>query len=79
MNKIKFSLFHIYKEENSFIDGIWLQGHIGTLETAIQVVIDTEKANSNKINVAVIEGDNFSQYNYYYNLKRLDSKRNENQ
>jgi hypothetical protein len=35
---MKFSLINVEKEKDGFVDGVWMQDHVGTLATA------TEKA-----------------------------------
>ena len=52
---MKFSLVQVYKDNGNTVDGVWLQNHIGTVETAEQVARDTESANSGRISVAVVE------------------------
>lgn len=52
---MKFSLIVVDKTRNDgHVDGSWVQDHIGTLESAIQAAIDTELANGNKIDIAVV-------------------------
>lgn len=51
----KFSLITVSSEKDGFITGYWIQDHVGTLETAKAAAIATEKVNSNKIDVAVVE------------------------
>ena len=48
-----FSLINVRKSKKGFIEGSWLQDHIGTLESAIERAIQTESINSNKIDIAV--------------------------
>lgn len=71
---MKFSLVNVEKQEGKFVDGTWMQNHIGTLETATGKARATEKANSNRITVAVVEDLNYGMPNYSYrkNLVRLD-------
>jgi len=71
---MKFSLINVDKQSGEFVDGVWIQDHISTFETAVKKARDTEKANGNKIIVAVIEDLNISTPNYCLlkNLKRLD-------
>jgi hypothetical protein len=52
---MKFSLINVDKESNGLINGTWLQNHTGTLETAIKKAKETEKVNSNRITVAVVD------------------------
>jgi len=71
---MKYSLINVHKENDGFVDGAWMQDHIGTLGTAIKKARDTEKVNSNKITVAVVESLGYPTPNYYFRtgLKRLD-------
>jgi len=73
---MKFSLVTIIKEYEGFIDGVWIQHHCGTLETAITTARETEKVNGQRTTnrVAVVEELNFSGQNYsvFRKLKRLD-------
>lgn len=71
---MKFSLIQVYKEIDKLEDGVWIQDHIGTLDTAVKVANETEKANGNRIEVAVVEKVHSSSPNYCLltKLKRLD-------
>jgi len=71
---MKFSLINIHHKNGNKIDGSWLQNHIGTLESAIEVAIKTEQANSNKIKVAVVEELFVTNpiLNYFENLTQLN-------
>ena len=70
----KFSLINVSSvNENGTINGSLMQGHIGTLETAIQKAKDTNKANGNCLDIAVVDEIYTTQLgNIFYNLKRLD-------
>ena len=52
---MKFSLVQVYKDNGNTVDGVWIQDHIGTVESAEQAARDTESANSGRISVAVVE------------------------
>lgn len=71
---MRYSLINIVNEKDGLIDGVWLQNHIGTLETAEKAARNTEKANSNRIIVGVVEDINcsFPDYSLKKGLKRLD-------
>ena len=71
---MRYSLINVACEKNEYVDGAWLQNHTGTLQTAIKAARDTEKANSNRIKVAVVDVLYFSTPNYSFlkDLKRLD-------
>ncbi|TCI99588.1 hypothetical protein [Cytobacillus praedii] len=70
---MKFSLIQIYNEVDGFVNGVWLQDHTGNLNSAIRKANETEKANSNRIKVAVVEriGGSAPNYCLLTNLKRL--------
>ena len=61
---MKFSLIQVYKEMDGFVDGVWIQDHTGTLDTAVKLANETEQVNGNRIKVAVVEKLNFSSPNY---------------
>jgi len=70
----KFSLINVSSvNENGTINGNLMQGHIGTLETAIQKAKDTNKVNGNRLDIAVV-GEIYTTQTggLFYNLKRLD-------
>ena len=71
---MKYSLIVIEKTNNDkTINGTWLQGCCGvTLEKATERARATEKVNSNRIKIAVVEELNGIQnYDVKYNLTRL--------
>jgi len=72
--KMTFSLINMMTEEDGKVSGYWLQDHIGTLETARDVVRKTEEANSNEIDVAVVEAVNspVAMLDYWQDLTRID-------
>ena len=51
---MKYSLINVTNQYGKYVDGIWIQNFIGTLEEATQYGRETEKANSNRILVAVV-------------------------
>jgi len=70
----KFTLIQVSStNQNRTINGSILQGHIGTLETATAKARSTEKANSNRIDIAVVD-EIYTTLNWgsFSNLKRLD-------
>jgi hypothetical protein len=71
---MKFSLINVTKEVDGLVDGYWLQNKTGTLEEAIVHARGTEKANSNRITVAVVEDINRTcpQLDFITKLVRLD-------
>ena len=72
---MQFSLVAVMAENsNGIITGVWLQNHVGTLESAARRARATELANGNRIQIAVVEDLNYSSPNYSdrTGLKRLD-------
>lgn len=72
---MKFSLINVTKCVGNTVDGVWMQNHVGTLQSATEIARETEKINSNAIVVAVVEDLNYSEPNYSVrrDLKRLDA------
>lgn len=70
---MKFSLIQIYEEINGLVDGVWLQDYTGEFDMAVKVAKATEKANGNRIKVAIVDKTNHSCPNYSLltDLKRL--------
>ncbi len=70
---MKFSLIQIYNETNGYVDGVWIQDFTGNLNEAIKKATNTEKANSNRIKVAIVErvGSSTPNYCLLKNLKQL--------
>jgi len=71
---MRYSLLNVYKEYDGLVDGVWIQDIIGHLEKAIKIARDTEKANSNRIVVAVVAGLNSyaPDYSIKIGLERID-------
>ena len=71
---MKFSLINVSREYDGMVDGVWLQDHTGTIESATEKARATERANSNRITVAVVEKLSYTpDYSLRKELKRLDS------
>lgn len=72
-HKMKWSLINVWREDDGYVDGTWFQNVTSTLQEAIEVAKATEKANSNKISVAVVEdlGCPTPNYNPQKHLKRI--------
>ncbi len=68
----KYAIINISREKDGLVDGVCIQGFTGTLEEATQWARATEKANSNRIKVAVIEDRLYSHFQNIYGAKRLD-------
>jgi imidazoleglycerol phosphate dehydratase HisB len=62
--KMRYSLVSVINEADGFIDGVWIQDHHGTIDTAIKIAKDLEAVNGNKISVAVVECLNGASPNY---------------
>jgi hypothetical protein len=69
----KFSLINISSEKNGYVSGYWIQDHIGNLESANVLVSETNKANNNKLNIAIVEkiSSTVPGLSFYTGLKRL--------
>lgn len=69
----KFSLINVSERKNGLVSGNWIQDFTGTKEEAFQRAKDTEKANSYRISVAVVEkvGGSTPSYDYLTNLKEI--------
>lgn len=66
-------LLQIDKEENGIVDGTYLQWCCAcTLDEAIKRARDTEKANSNRIKIAVVDAPYCIDKYIYNNVERLD-------
>jgi hypothetical protein len=72
----KFSLINVSERKNGCVSGNWIQDVTGTIEDAFKKAKGTEKANGNRINVAVVERINSSTPNYDYltNIKEIICK-----
>ena len=71
---MKYSLIQVEREYDGMVDGVWMQNHIGTIDSAAEAARATERANSNRITVAVVEDLGYSEPNHSLRtaLKRLD-------
>lgn len=69
---MRFSLVCVDREKDGFVDGAWMQDFTGTLEEASQWARETERANSNRISVAVVEDMYYTPFSNVYGVKRLD-------
>ena len=52
---MKFSLINVYTEVHGRVTGSLLQNHVGTLDSALNLARETEDANSNAIDIAVVD------------------------
>lgn len=71
---MRYSLINVWVENNGYVNGFWMQDFTGTLSDAIKCAKALEKANSNRIEVAVTEAVNRAVPNcgeLLFNLKRL--------
>ncbi len=81
MNIDKFSLIQVSSEKDGKINGWWVQDHVGTLETAKKAAEETEKANDDKIEVAIVSQLNTTTPlldGIFTDLDRLDKSINKN-
>ena len=71
---MKFSLINVIEQSGPLVSGYWLQDHIGSLSSAIEVARATEAANSNKIDVAVVAAVSSpcATLSYWSAMPRLD-------
>jgi len=69
-----FQIINVAREYDGLVDGVWLQDHTGTIDSAAEAARATEQANSNRITVAVVDDLGYSEPNYAFRtaLKRLD-------
>lgn len=74
---MKFSLLSVHRADGDMIEGVWLQDHIGTLESATVAAQRTEAANSHRIDVAVVLQVNESTPPRFdvFRCQRLDTPR----
>ncbi len=72
---MKFSLINVQSEAKGKVSGGLIQNHIGTLESATDAAIATEKANSNAINIAVVDEVTNRIGDQCEGRKRLDTRR----
>ena len=71
---MRFTLINVSHEKDGVVDGAWLQDHTGTIETATEEARETERANSNRITVAVIEYMYYTPFTHIFCAERLDVK-----
>jgi hypothetical protein len=71
---MKFSLINVQASTGPLVNGYWLQDHIGTLASATARARVLEAANSDKIDVAVVEelSTTTPAFSYWTNLIRMD-------
>ncbi|MGC6586619.1 hypothetical protein ACPV3A_16830 [Paenibacillus sp. Dod16] len=71
----KFSLINVSERKNGMVSGNWIQDITATKDEAFKRARDTEKANGNRIEVAVVEilGSKAPNYDYLTNIKEVVS------
>ncbi len=71
---MRYSLINVQKEQDGIVDGNWLQDYTGDLKDAVICARETEKLNSNRIDIAVVEAVTGSSavLRYHKCLRRLD-------
>lgn len=69
----KFSLINVSERKNGLVSGNWIQDVTGTKKEAFIKAKYTEKANSNKIEVAVVARiiGSTPDYDYLTNIKEI--------
>jgi hypothetical protein len=67
-------LINVAESSGPHAPGTWLQDHVGTLASAREAARATEAANSNKIEVAVVDelSSTTPALSYWRDLTRLD-------
>lgn len=71
----KYSLVNVSGRMNGKVSGTWLQDVTGSVEEAIERARSTERANGNRIEVAVVDRIEGStpRYNHLTNLEEIVS------
>lgn len=74
----KFSLVNVSERKGELVSGVWIQDFTGSKEGAFRLAKDTEKANGNRIEIAVVErlGGSTPNYNYLTNIREIVNKTN---
>lgn len=69
----KYSLINVSERKNGLVSGVWIQDFTGTKEGVLQMAKNTEKANGNRIDVAVVNcvGGSAPVYDYLTNIKEI--------
>lgn len=57
---MRYSLINVEVDHGETVDGNWIQDVTGTFEDALQIAQETEKTNSSRIQIAVVEQLNSS-------------------
>lgn len=72
---MKYSLVIIDEEKEGSVCGTWIQDFTGTIDGAVREARETEKANSNRIKVAVVDylGGAGPDYGIKHDLVRMDN------
>mgnify|MGYP001626080717 CR=1 FL=1 len=70
---MKYSLINVEVDHGETVDGNWIQDVTGTFEDALRIAQETEKANSGRIQVAIVEQIDSSVVilGYWKNLKKI--------
>lgn len=73
---MRFSLLNIVHDQGTIVNGVWIEDHFGSLESATKRARATERVNGNRISVAVVEAISSvtPNYNMIFNQQRLDRK-----
>lgn len=70
----KYSLIQVQERKNGRVSGYWIQDCVGTIEEAFERKEDTEKANSNRIEIAIVEQltNGCPRWDYIRNIKEIE-------
>lgn len=73
----KFSLINVSERKGGLVSGNWIQDVTASKEEAFKRARDTEKANGNRIEVAVVEriGGSTPNYDYMTNIREVVSNK----
>lgn len=72
----KFSLLTVVERKDGLVSGNWIQDFTGSVDEAIECARATEKANSNRVEVAVVErtGGSVASFAYISNEKEITTE-----
>jgi len=70
---MKFSLINVIAEDGDKVSGYWVQDHVGTIDSANQLLLDSNAVNGNKLNLAIVDALNscIPLLGYWSNLRRV--------
>lgn len=70
---MRYSLIIVTKRIDNKVSGHWMVNHTGTLSSAKQLAVDTNKINSNALDIAIVEevSSVVTMLEYFENLEDL--------